>query len=150
MGVAVRTQSCTAMVATIVREIGSKDPADLLMDGGGTKSLAAFLVSLSGDLAGHVMPAMTSLLPHLNGESITFRNGVLGVIGEMLRQLPCSELGPMTPEARDMMIQHLIGHVHDTHALVRVRSLHVLLQLADIQVRLMNHPISCVCIVWNM
>ncbi len=136
VGVAAKSPSGISMVTTIVREIGSKDPADLVMDVGGTKTLASFLVNLSTDQSEHMVPVVNCLLPHLNGESVTFRNGVLAVLGEMLCRLPCSEEGPMTTEARDSMLQHLVAHLHDIHALVRVKSLHIFQQLADIQVTL--------------
>lgn len=135
----VKTRSFKPIVVNILREIGSKDPTDLVMDSGGTKSLASFLVGLSGEVPGAVLPLVSALLPHLSGESVTFRNGVLGVLGEVLRLLPCMEVGhteegAMSPQARDEMLQELINHIHDTHAFVRVKVLHILLQLCLIQV----------------
>jgi len=128
VGVAV-TQAGPSIVTTIVREIGSKDPGDLVRDTTGTKSLAAFLVSVSVAMASHIQPVIGCLLPHLDGESVTFRNGVLGVVGEILKQE-----GHMAPEDRDALLDKLTLHIHDCHALVRVKALHILHQLADLQV----------------
>ena len=124
------SQAGPSFVTTIVREIGSKDSGDLARDITGTKSLAAFLVSVSVAMATLVQPVINCLLPHLNGESVTFRNGVLGVVAEVLKQ------EGLTPDDRDSLLGRLTAHIHDCHAMVRVKALHLLHQLADLQVTL--------------
>lgn len=111
------------------------DPSDLAMDSSGTKSFASFQVMVSGQIPSLVLPAVPVLLPHLSGESTTFRNGVLGVLGELLRLLPdSSDDGGLLPDTRDQMLLKLVDHLHDVNAFVRVKVLHILLQLCSVQV----------------
>ena len=124
--------SCKQVVLDMIREICSVDPSDLAIDSSGTKSFASFLVAVSGQLPNLVLPAVSVLLPHLNGESTTFRNGVLGVLGELLRLLSDSRI--LLPDARDQMLLKLIDHLHDVNAFVRVKVLHIFFQLSSVQV----------------
>lgn len=126
--------SCKQLVVDIFREICSMDPSDLAMDSSGTKSFASFQVMVSGQIPSLVLPAVPVLLPHLSGESTTFRNGVLGVLGELLRLLPDSSDEVLLPDTRDQMLLKLIDHLHDVNAFVRVKVLHILLQLCSVQV----------------
>jgi hypothetical protein len=118
------------------REICSMDTSDLAMDSSGAKSFAGFQVHVAGQVPFLVLPAVPLLLPHLNGESTTFRNGVLGVLGELLRFLPSSNTDGevLPPVTRDQMLFRLADHLHDVNAFVRVKVLHILLQLCSIQV----------------
>lgn len=127
--------SCKQVVVDIFREICSVDPSDLAIDSSGTKSFASFLVAVSGQLPNLVFPAVSVLLPHLNGESTTFRNGVLGVLGELLRLLSDSSYdGILLPDARDQMLLKLVDHLCDVNAFVRVKVLHIFSQLSSVQV----------------
>lgn len=108
------------------------DPSDLAMDASGTKSFASFQVMLTGQIPSLVLPAVPVLLPHLNGESTTFRNGVLGVLGELLRLL--SDSSVLMPDTRDQMLLKLVDHLYDINAFVRAKVLHILLQLCSVQV----------------
>ena len=49
-------------------ELGSKDPRDLSLDTSGTKNFAAFLVEMAQCVPNAVLPVVTSLLPHMQGE----------------------------------------------------------------------------------
>lgn len=125
--------SCKQLVLDMFREICSMDPSDLAMDASGTKSFSSFLVMVTGQIPSQVLPAVPVLLPHLSGESTTFRNGVLGVLGELLRLLSdSSEI--LMPDTRDQMLLKLVDHLHDVNAFVRVKVLHILLQLCSVQV----------------
>lgn len=124
--------SCKQLVLDMFREICSMDDSDLAMDSSGTKSFASFLVMVTGQIPALVLPAVPVLLPHLSGESTTFRNGVLGVLGEMLRLL--SENDILTPDTRDQMLLKLVDHLYDVNAFVRAKVLHILLQLCSVQV----------------
>lgn len=72
------------------RELGSKDPRDLALDTSGTRCFAAFLVEVAQSIPEAVLPTVSVLLPHLGGESYTMRNGVLGVLGEIVSQVVSS------------------------------------------------------------
>ena len=123
------------IVLDMFREVGSKNPCDLAMDSSGTKSFASFLVAVSVQVPATVLPVVPVLLPHLSGESTTFRNGVIGVLGELLK-LPsdCSGDASLLPDTRDQLLRKVLDRLHDTNAFVRVKVLHVLLQLCSVQV----------------
>lgn len=124
--------SCTQLVLDIFREVCSMDPSDLAIDSSGTKSFASFLVAVSGEIPTTVLPVVPVLLPHLSGESITFRNGVLGVLGQLLSK--SGDNSVILPDTRDQMLVKLIDHIHDVNAFVRVKVLHMLLQMSSLQV----------------
>lgn len=126
--------SCKQIVLDIFREICSMDSSDLALDSSGTKSFATFLVSLGGQIPAAVLPAVPVLLPHLSGESATFRNGVLGVLGELLQLSDSGDNAEILPDTRDQMLLKVIDHLHDINAFVRVKVLHIFLQLCSIQV----------------
>lgn len=116
------------------RELGSKDPRDLAIDSSGTRSFASFLVELCHLVPDCVLLSVSVLLPHLNGESYTFRNGVLGVMAEILLHLHKSPLDDQSRQLRDSLFTRLEDHIHDTNAFVRVKVLQLLLQLITCQV----------------
>ena len=116
------------------RELGGKDPRDLAIDSSGTRSFAAFLVELCHLTPDCVLLCVSVLLPHLNGESYTFRNGVLGVIVELLLHLHKTPLDDQGRQLRDSLFTKLEEHVHDTNAFVRVKVLQLMIQLVTSQV----------------
>ena len=81
-----------------------------------------------------VLLSVSVLLPHLNGESYTFRNSVLGVMAELLLHLHKSPLDDQSRQLRDSLFTRLEDHIHDTNAFVRVKVLQLLLQLITAQV----------------
>lgn len=139
------------------RELGSKDPRDLAVDSSGTRSFATFLVELSHLVPDCVLLCVSVLLPHLNGESYTFRNGVLAVITEILVYLhqraltdksqlrniddpACLRDDDQAHQLRDSLFTKLEEHMHDTNAFVRVKVLQLLLHLVTSQV---SKPTDC-------
>ncbi len=142
----VTNYSSKQVVLDIFREISSMDPSDLAMDTSGTKCFADFIVTVTGQIPSVILPAVPSLLPHLSGESTTFRNGVLSVLGELLRELSASSDEGMLADARDKMLEKLVDHLHDTNAFVRVKVLHIFLQLCSVQVSL--ESVACL-LLWN-
>lgn len=132
--IAATKHSCSQMVLGMFREICSMDPSDLAMDASGTKSFASFQVAVSGQIPALVLPAVPLLLPHLSGESTTFRNGVLEVLGELLRLLYSGDGALSQPDTRNQMLLKVLDHLHDVNAFVRVKVLHILLELCSVQV----------------
>ena len=122
------------MSPCVCRELGGKDPRDLAIDSSGTRSFAAFLVELCGLTPDLVLLSVSVLLPHLNGESYTFRNGVLGVIAELLLHLHKTSLDDQARQLRDSLFTKLEEHIHDTNAFVRVKVLQLMMQLVTSQV----------------
>ena len=124
--------SCKQLAVDMFRDIASMDPSDLSMDSSGTKSYASFLTTVSGEIPTAILPAVPVLVPHLSDESTTFRNGVLGVLGQLLSV----ESGAVSADTRDQMLLRLIDHIYDVNAFVRVKVLHILLQICSVQVSL--------------
>ena len=119
--------------STSCREIASKDPKDLSADASGTRCFAGFLVEVGGALPELVLPVVSVLVPHLTGDSYTFRNGVLGVMGHLLLHLSKGQ-GSLATNPRDQLLNKLMEHVYDNNAFVRVKVLQVLEQLVTSQV----------------
>ncbi|XP_048728818.2 condensin complex subunit 1-like isoform X3 [Ostrea edulis] len=120
------------VVAEIMREIGRKDPKDLVRDNTGTKSFATFLVELSEKVPGVMMSNISVVLCHLEGESYTMRNGVLGVMGEiLLKVLSKEDLEDKLKDTRDQFLEKLEEHIHDVNAFVRSRVLHIWFNLVN-------------------
>ncbi len=124
------------------REMASNDPKDLTMDVSGTRCFAGFLVEVGGCVPALVLPVVSVLMPHLTGESYSFRNGVLSVLGHLLLHL--SKAGSDTPTTttspRDQLLSKLLEHVYDTNAFVRVRVLQTMEHLVSSQVSTPSHP----------
>lgn len=132
---AVAKHSCKQVVLDVFREICSMDPSSLALDSNGAKSFASFLVLVSGQIPSAVLPTVPVLLPHLSGESTTFRSGVLGVLGELLKLLSGSDVkSDLLPDTRDEMLLKVMEHLYDVNAFVRVKVLNILLQLCLAQV----------------
>lgn len=128
--------SSKQIIMDMFREICCTDPSDLIMDSSGTKSFAGFLVATSSQVPAVVLPAIPLLLPHLSGESATFRSGVLGVLGELLKLLHVSSEGVLPSETRDEMLLKLTEHICDINAFVRTKVLHIFMDLYAAQVNL--------------
>lgn len=136
---------CEQLVLDMFREICSVDPSDLAVDSSGTKTYANFLIAVSGELPSVILPVVPVLLPHLSGESPTFRSGVLGVLGHLLL-----ESGVLLADARDQLLLKVMDHIHDVNAFVRVKVLHILLQMCSSQVSLLFYVVLIIlfsCIV---
>ncbi|XP_022111340.1 condensin complex subunit 1-like isoform X2 [Acanthaster planci] len=119
-----------SIVSEIMREIGSLDPRDLARDNSGTRSYAAFLVELAEKIPGLMLPSISLLLCHLDGESYTMRNGVLGVLGEIVIQVLSKDgLDRKAKSTRDQLLDKLEDHIHDINAFTRSRALQVWLHL---------------------
>lgn len=72
-----------SVVAEIMREVGRKDPKDLVRDNTGTKSFATFLVELSEKVPGVMMSNISVVLCHLEGEvskSIVYSHQVMKIL----------------------------------------------------------------------
>ncbi len=104
------------------------------MDASGTRCFAGFLVEVAGAMPELVLPVISVLVPHLTGESYTFRNGVLGVIGHLLLHLSQGQ-GSLANNPRDSLLSKLMEHVYDTNAFVRVRVVQTLDNLVSSKVR---------------
>nr|XP_054768299.1 condensin complex subunit 1-like [Lytechinus pictus] len=119
-----------SVVSEIMREIGSLDSQDLTRDNSGTRSYASFLVEMAERVPDAMLPCISLILSHLDGESYTMRNGVLGVIGEIvIKVLSKEQLDSKAKTARDQLLDKLEDHIHDVNAFSRSRALQVWLHL---------------------
>ncbi|XP_077998535.1 condensin complex subunit 1-like [Glandiceps talaboti] len=128
-----------SVVSEIMREIGRMDPKDLARDNSGTKAYAAFLVELSERIPAAMLPNISVLLCHLDEESYTMRNGVLGVIGEIVVKVLSKEvMDNKEKNDRDQFLDILEDHIHDVNAFVRSKVMQIWLRLCHEKVVPLN------------
>ncbi|CAH1239876.1 NCAPD2 [Branchiostoma lanceolatum] len=114
------------------REIGRMDPSKLVRDNSGTRSYAAFMVELAERVPALMLPNISVILCHLDGESYTMRNGVLGVMSEIvIKELSKGDLDTKGKSARDQFLDCLEEHIHDVNAFVRSKVLTLWLHICN-------------------
>ncbi|KAK3726740.1 hypothetical protein QZH41_008305, partial [Actinostola sp. cb2023] len=97
-----------SLVAEIIREIGMMNPSDLSKDSSGTRAFADFIVDLTSRIPSIVLTNISMLMCHLDGESYSMRNGVLGAMGEIVqRVLSTGELDDNAKNLRDQFLDKL-------------------------------------------
>ncbi|XP_029436445.1 condensin complex subunit 1 [Rhinatrema bivittatum] len=113
-----------SIVGEIMREIGQKCPQELVRETSGVRAYTVFLTELAEKIPSVMLPSISVLLDHLDGESYVMRNAVLGVVTEIVIQvLSGEELEEMGRCTRDQFLDTLQEHVHDVNAFVRTRAL---------------------------
>ncbi|XP_078617056.1 condensin complex subunit 1-like isoform X2 [Branchiostoma floridae x Branchiostoma japonicum] len=121
-----------SVISDIMREIGRMDPSKLVRDNSGTRSYAAFMVELAERVPALMLPNISVILCHLDGESYTMRNGVLGVMSEIvIRELSKGDLDTKGKNARDQFLDCLEEHIHDVNAFVRSKVLTLWLHICN-------------------
>lgn len=129
-----------AIVGEIMREIGQKSPDELAKESSGVKAYAAFLAELSEKIPGIMLPSMSVLLDHVDGESYTMRNTILSMMGEMVVQvLKGDDLEESVKDTRDEFLETLKLHLHDVHSFVRSKVLQIFTRI--VQERAL--PLAC-------
>lgn len=94
-----------------------------------------FLAEVGQSVPELVLPVVSVLMPHLLGESYTFRNCVLSVVGSLLLHLSKVQgETSATNSPRDQLLSKLMDHIHDSNAFVRVKVVSILQQLISSQV----------------
>ncbi|KAM9439758.1 condensin complex subunit 1 [Clarias gariepinus] len=115
-----------AIVGEIMREIGQKSSDELAREGSGVKAFSSFLSELSTLVPETMIPNISVLLTHLDGESSSMRVAVCEVLGEVLvRVLSGDKLDDSSRADRDRFLDTLQEHIHDAHSHVRARVLQV-------------------------
>ncbi|KAL7851331.1 hypothetical protein AOLI_G00216870 [Acnodon oligacanthus] len=115
-----------AIVGEIMREIGQKSSDELAREGSGVKAFSSFLSELSTLVPEAMIPNISVLLTHLEGESASMRVAVCEVLGEVLvRVLSGDKLDDSGRADRDRFLDTLQEHIHDAHSHVRARVLQV-------------------------
>nr|KAG5706434.1 hypothetical protein BaRGS_032827 [Batillaria attramentaria] len=125
-----------SIVGDIMREIGRMDPRDASRDTSGARAYSQFLVELAEKVPAAMLPNVSVVLTHLDGESYSLRNGVLGMMGEILiRVLSKEGLDQNQRINRDGFFDRLQDHIHDIHAFVRSKVLQIWLTIVSEKVR---------------
>lgn len=121
-----------AIVGEIMREIGQKSNDELAREGSGVKAFSSFLSELSTLIPETMIPNISVLLTHLDGESSSMRVAVCEVLGEVLvRVLSGDKLDDSGRADRDRFLDTLQEHIHDTHSHVRARVLQVYTRIVN-------------------
>ncbi|XP_041377786.1 condensin complex subunit 1-like [Gigantopelta aegis] len=119
-----------SVASEIMREIGRIDPEDLARDASGTRSYSTFLVELAEKIPAVMLSSISVLIGHLDGESYSMRNGVLGAMGEILiRVLSKDNLDDKMKNDRDSFFNRLEDHIHDVNSFVRSKVLQIWLNI---------------------
>lgn len=120
------------LVGDIIREIGRMDASDLSRDTSGTRSFSQFIVEIADKMPSYVLPNISLLMSHLDGDSYTMRNGVLGVFGEIvIKVLSKEDLDDNMKKSRESFLDRLEDHIHDVHAFVRSKDLQIWLHICQ-------------------
>ncbi|XP_056901814.1 condensin complex subunit 1 isoform X1 [Takifugu flavidus] len=121
-----------AIIGEIIREIGQKSSEELAREGSGVKAFASFLSELGALVPELIMPYISVLITHLEGESHTMRVAVCEVLGEILVRVLCGDgLDDSGKADRDRFFDTLQEHLHDTHSHVRARVLQVFTRIVN-------------------
>ncbi|XP_048880867.1 condensin complex subunit 1 isoform X2 [Brienomyrus brachyistius] len=121
-----------AVVGEVMREIGQKPSEELSREGSGVKAFSSFLSELSALVPEAMIPNISVLLAHLEGESPSMRVAVCEVLGEVLvRVLSGDGLDDSGRADRDRFLDTLQEHLHDTHSHVRSRVLQVYTRIVN-------------------
>nr|XP_057909635.1 condensin complex subunit 1 [Doryrhamphus excisus] len=121
-----------AIIGEVIREIGQKSSEELAREGSGVKAFAAFLSELGALLPELLIPNISVLITHLEGESHTMRVAVCEVLGEILVRVLCGDgLDESGKADRDRFFDTLQEHLHDTHSHVRARVLQVYTRIVN-------------------
>ncbi|XP_061919776.1 condensin complex subunit 1 isoform X1 [Entelurus aequoreus] len=121
-----------AIIGEVIREIGQKSSEELAREGSGVKAFAAFLSELGALLPELLIPNISVLITHLEGESHTMRVAVCEVLGEILVHVLCGDKLDESGKAdRDRFFDTLQEHLHDTHSHVRARVLQVYTRIVN-------------------
>ncbi|XP_040900087.1 condensin complex subunit 1 [Toxotes jaculatrix] len=121
-----------AIIGEVIREIGQKSSEELAREGSGVKAFSSFLSELSGLVPELMIPYISVLITHLEGESHTMRVAVCEVLGEILVRVLCGDgLDESGKADRDRFFDTLQEHLHDTHSHVRARVLQVYTRIVN-------------------
>ncbi|GFO08346.1 hypothetical protein PoB_003485100 [Plakobranchus ocellatus] len=130
--IVVMEYGCKSLLTDIIREIGNVDAKEAARDAAVGKAYAGFLVEIAEKMPKMVMPNMSLIVGHLESESYTLRNGILGMMGEILIKYICKEeLDDKLRATRDGFFEKLEDHVHDVNAFVRSKVLQIWLTIVN-------------------
>ncbi|XP_019724704.1 condensin complex subunit 1 isoform X1 [Hippocampus comes] len=121
-----------AIIGEVIREIGQKSSEELAREGSGVKAFSSFLSELSALVPELMIPNISVLITHLEGESHTMRVAVCEVLGDILVRVLCGDgLEESGKADRDRFFDTVQEHLHDTHSYVRARVLQVYTRIVN-------------------
>uniref|UniRef100_A0A6B2KWU1 Uncharacterized protein n=1 Tax=Arcella intermedia TaxID=1963864 RepID=A0A6B2KWU1_9EUKA len=108
------------LVDIILQEVGKIRPSDMTKDVAAAKNISQFLTLVSEKLPKFVLPSIPVLLAFLDGENYMLRNGVIQLIGNVIKFLGKEE----NPESsRNSLLDVLLERFHDVTSYTRVQVL---------------------------
>ncbi|XP_068426769.1 condensin complex subunit 1 isoform X2 [Clinocottus analis] len=121
-----------AIIGEVIREIGQRSSEELARDASGVKAFSSFIAELGSLVPELMLPNISVLITHLEGESHTMRVAVCEVLGEILVRVLCGDkLDDSGKADRDRFFDTLQEHLHDTHSHVRARVLQVYARIVN-------------------
>ncbi|KAM8871151.1 condensin complex subunit 1 [Spinachia spinachia] len=121
-----------AIIGEVIREIGQRSSEELAREGSGVKAFSSFIAELGSLVPELMIPNISVLITHLEGESHTMRVAVCEVLGEILVRVLCGDKLDESGKAdRDRFFDTLQEHLHDTHSHVRARVLQVYARIVN-------------------
>lgn len=121
-----------AIIGEVIREIGQKSSEELAREGSGVKAFAAFVSELGSLVPDLIIPNISVLITHLEGESHTMRTAVCEVLGEILVRVLCGDgLDEAGKADRDRFFDTLQEHLHDINSHVRARVIQVFTRIVN-------------------
>lgn len=121
-----------SIIGEVIREIGQKSSEELAREGSGVKAFATFVSELGSLVPELMIPYISILITHLEGESHTMRTAVCEVLGEILVRVLCGDgLDDAGKADRDRFFDILQEHLHDTHSHVRARVIQVFAKIVN-------------------
>ncbi|XP_033496682.2 condensin complex subunit 1 isoform X1 [Epinephelus lanceolatus] len=121
-----------AIIGEVIREIGQRSSEELAREASGVKAFAAFIAEVGALVPESMIPNISVLITHLEGESHTMRVAVCEVLGEILVRVLCGDgLDESGKADRDRFFDTMQEHLHDTHSHVRARVLQVYTRIVN-------------------
>ncbi|XP_031708530.1 condensin complex subunit 1 [Anarrhichthys ocellatus] len=121
-----------AIIGEVIREIGQRSSEELAREASGVKAFSSFIAELGALVPELMIPNISVLITHLEGESHTMRVAVCEVLGEILVRVLCGDgLDESGKADRDRFFDTLQEHLHDTHSHVRARVLQVYARIVN-------------------
>ena len=108
MLVCVRDYDVKTVVAQVIREIAQIEPGELARDTNATRNYCNFMLEVGTTCGPVVLTAISSLMPHLDGDSYAMRNCVLSIIGDLISGV-LSEEGSEEKETRETLFDRFVN-----------------------------------------
>ncbi|KAK6964823.1 condensin complex subunit 1 [Biomphalaria glabrata] len=121
----VNEHRCKSTIADIFREIGNTSNKETAKDTTAAKNYAGFMVELSERLPSIVLAYVPVVIDLLDKEPYTLRNGVLGMLGEIIVRYLSKETDDKLRITRDHFLDKLENHITDVNAFVRSKTLQI-------------------------